>query len=83
MNASISKRIHFTESMSFQVRADFFNVLNHRNFTISNTNIFSTAGVTAATTNPGYVQVADPNFLNSQVFSGGNRQATLAVKLTF
>jgi len=83
MNASISKRIHFTESMSFQVRADFFNVLNHRNFTISNTNIFSTAGVTAATTNPGYVQVADPNFLDSQVFSGGNRQATLAVKLTF
>jgi len=39
--------------------------------------------VTAATTNPGYVQVADPNFLNAQIFSGGNRQVTLGVRFVF
>jgi len=82
-NLALAKSVHFSEGTYMQVKADFYNVLNHRNFTISNTNIFSNAGVTAATTNPGYVQVADPNFLNAQIFSGGNRQVTLGVRFVF
>jgi hypothetical protein len=39
--------------------------------------------VTAATTNPGFVNIADPNFLNSRIFSGGNRQITLTAKFIF
>lgn len=83
MNLSLGKKISLTESMYFQLKADFYNVLNHKNFTISNGNVFSTAGVTAATSNPGYVQIADPNFLNPKIFSGGNRQTTLTAKFVF
>jgi hypothetical protein len=82
-NLSVGKKIKLTESAFFQLKADFYNVLNHKNFTISNSNIFSTSGVTAATSNPGFVQITDPNFLNSKIFSGGNRQATLTAKFVF
>jgi hypothetical protein len=83
MNLSIGKKVKITESAYFQLKADFSNVLNHRNFTISNANVFSTAGVTAATSNPGYVNIGDPNFLNPKIFSGGNRQTLLTAKFVF
>jgi hypothetical protein len=82
-NMSVFKNTHFTESSYLQLRAEFFNVFNHRNFTIGNGNIFGVTGITTATGNPAYAQVADPQFLNSQVFSGGSRSATLGVKLIF
>jgi outer membrane receptor protein involved in Fe transport len=82
-NLSVGKKIAVSESKYFQFRADFYNVFNHKNYTISNANVFSTAGVTAATTNPGYVNIADPNFLNSKIFTGGNRQITLTAKFIF
>ena len=83
MNLSLGKKINLTESTHLQLKADFYDALNHKNFTISNGNVFSAAGVTAATSNPVYVQVADPNFLNPKIFSGGNRQMTLTVKYVF
>jgi hypothetical protein len=83
MNLSVGKKLQLTESAHLQLKADFYNVVNHKNFTVSNTNVFSSAGVTAATSNPGYVQIADPNFLNSKIFSGGNRQVTLTAKFVF
>jgi outer membrane receptor protein involved in Fe transport len=83
LNFSIFKNTSFAEGKYLQIRLETFNVLNHRNFTVSNANIFSTAGVTAATSNPGYVQVTDPSFLNPKIFSGGNRQVTLGLKVVF
>lgn len=83
MNLSVGKKFRLTESTHLQLKADFYDALNHKNFTISNGNVFSAAGVTAATSNPGYVQIADPNFLNSKIFSGGNRQVTLTAKFVF
>jgi len=83
LNFAIFKNTSFAEGKYLQVRMETFNVLNHRNFTISNANIFSTAGVTAATSNGAYVQVADPSFLNPKIFSGGNRQVTLGLKVVF
>jgi outer membrane receptor protein involved in Fe transport len=83
MSLSVGKTVKITESAYVQFKADFYNVLNHQNFTISNGNVFSTAGVTAATSNPGYVSIIDPNFLNPTIFSGGNRQTTLTAKFVF
>ncbi|MBV9085985.1 MAG: TonB-dependent receptor [Acidobacteriaceae bacterium] len=82
-NLSAFKTIRLGEGKSLQFRADAYNVLNQRNYTVSNTNVFSTAGITAATSNPGYVDVLDSNFLNSHVFSSGNRTMTLVVHLYF
>jgi hypothetical protein len=82
-NLSVGKKVKLTESAYFQLKADFYNVLNHKYFTISNGNVFSTTGVTAATSNPGYESITDPNFLNPKIFSGGNRQATLTAKFVF
>ena len=83
MNLSVGKKVKISESAYFQIKADFYNVLNHQNFTISNSNIFSTSGVTAATTNAGYVDIADRSFLNPKIFSGGNRQTNLTAKFVF
>ena len=63
---------------------NIFNVLNHPNFALSNGNVFSTTGVTTATTTPGYVIPTDSNFLAaSTLFSGGFRSMTLGLKLVF
>ncbi len=83
LNLSLAKSFHFTESKSLQVKGDFFNVLNHPSYALSNGNVFNTTGITTATTTPGYVLPTDPNFLNPHVFSGGIRSITLALKLTF
>ncbi|HWY69233.1 MAG TPA: TonB-dependent receptor [Terriglobales bacterium] len=82
-NLSLGKKLKITESAYFQLKADFNNVLNHKNYTISNGNVFSASGVTAATSNPGYVNIADSNFLNSKIFSGGNRQVNLTARFVF
>jgi hypothetical protein len=83
MNLSVGKKINLTESTHLQLKAELYDALNHKNFAISNGNVFSTAGITTALSNPGYVQITDPNFLNSKIFSGGNRQMTLTVKYVF
>jgi hypothetical protein len=84
LNLSVGKKFHFSESKYLLAKADVFNVLNHPNYALSNGNVFSVAGVTTATTTPGYVIPTDPNFLNShQLFSGGFRSLTLGLKLVF
>jgi Carboxypeptidase regulatory-like domain/TonB dependent receptor len=84
LNLSVGKRTYFAEGKYLLVKADVFNVLNHPNFALSNGNIFSTAGVTAATTTQGYVLPIDPNFLRPDAFfSGGIRSMTLGLKLVF
>lgn len=85
VNFSVFKNTHLTERFNLQLRAEFFNVLNHRNFTLSNGNVFSNSGITVAQGNQAYINVtAGPQFfLNPKVFSGGNRQATLGIKLIF
>jgi outer membrane receptor protein involved in Fe transport len=83
LNFSVFKNTSFAEGKYLQIRFEAFNALNHRNFTVSNANVFSTVGVTAATSNQGYVLAADPNFLNPKIFSGGNREVTLGLKVVF
>jgi len=84
LNLAVGKRTYFGESRFLEVRADVFNILNHKNYSLSNGNVFNTGGVTVATTTPGYVLPSDPNFLNAPaLFSGGNRTITLVLKLTF
>jgi hypothetical protein len=82
-NLSLAKNFNFGELKYLQVKADFFNIINHPNYTLSNGNVFSTAGVTTATTTPGYALPTDPNFLNARLFSGGIRSITLGLKMVF
>ena len=83
LNLSVFKNMYFGESRYLQLRADVFNVLNHPNYSLSNGNVFSNAGVTTATSVPGYVQVSDPDFLSPKLFSGGIRTMTLGAKIIF
>ena len=83
LNLSVYKTTHISENKSLQLQAQVFNVLNHPNYSLSNGNVFSNAGVTTATTTPGYALPFDPNFLNQKLFSGGIRSITLGVKLFF
>ena len=84
LNLSVGKRFHLSESKYFQAKVDIYNVLNHPNYALSNGNVFSVAGITTATTTPGYVIPTDPNFLNARgLFSGGFRSLTLGVKFVF
>lgn len=83
-NLSLGKDFHFTEGKYLRAKVDFFNVLNHPSFALSNGNVFSTAGTTVATNTPGYVIPTDPNFLAANtLFSGGFRSMTLALKFVF
>jgi outer membrane receptor protein involved in Fe transport len=84
LNMSLGKNFHFTEGKYLQAKVDVFNILNHANYALSNGNVFSTAGVTTATTTQGYVLPGDPNFLQpSKFFSGGIRSMTLGLKFVF
>jgi Carboxypeptidase regulatory-like domain/TonB dependent receptor-like, beta-barrel len=84
LNVSVGKKFHFSESKYLLAKADVFNILNHPNYALSNGNVFSTAGITTATTTPGYVIPADPNFLSARtLFSGGFRSMTLGLKFVF
>jgi len=84
LNLSVGKKTFFGEGKYLLVRADVFNILNHANFALSNGNIFSTAGVTTATTTQGFVLPTDPNFLRpDKFFSGGIRSMTLGLKFVF
>ncbi len=84
LNMSLGKSFHFTEGKYLQAKVDVFNILNHANYALSNGNVFSTAGVTTATTTGGYVLANDPNFLKaSKFFSGGIRSMTLGLKFAF
>src|SRR5277367_620377 len=84
LNFNVVKNIHFTESKFLQVKADFFNVLNHPSYALSNGNVFNATGITTATTTQGYVLPTDPNFLSpSAFFSGGIRSITLGLKFVF
>jgi hypothetical protein len=84
LNLSVGKNFHFTESKYLQAKVNVFNVLNHPSFALSNGNVFSTVGVTTATTTPGYAIPTDPNFLTpNTLFSGGFRSMTLGLKFVF
>jgi hypothetical protein len=84
LNLSVAKNIHFSESKYLQLKVDIFNILNHPSYALSNGNVFSTAGITTATTTQGYVLPTDPNFLHpSSFFSGGIRSMTLGMKFVF
>jgi hypothetical protein len=83
LNLSVFKNTYLSETKYLQLQAQVFNILNHPNYSLSNGNVFSNAGVVTATTTQSYVLPFDPNFLNQKVFSGGIRSITLGVKLFF
>jgi hypothetical protein len=83
LNLSVFKNTYLSETKYLQLQAQVFNILNHPNYSLSNGNVFSNAGIVTATTTQSYVLPFDANFLNPKVFSGGIRSITLGVKLFF
>jgi hypothetical protein len=67
IDMNIVKNIKVAEVRNIQIRADFFNLPNHRNFGIPN----ATASATAF------------NFLNEGAVDGGNRRIFFALRYTF
>jgi len=80
------KSTKFGERLNVQFRAETYNTLNHRNFSIG---LPSNNGALDSTTNPnpfagGLVLITAPgSFLNFHQFTGGNRTMQLGLKLIF
>lgn len=82
-NLSLFKNTYFGEIRYLQLRADIFNVLNHPSYTLTNGNVFNTAGIATALANAGYAQPFSAAFLDAKQFGGGIRQMTLGLKFIF
>jgi hypothetical protein len=87
---SLSKTQHLTERLTMQLRADFFNVFNHPNF--SNPLLpsfgvdFLSNGISASGTGVGFLPItATPDVGSGNPFLGGGgpRSIQLAAKFTF
>jgi hypothetical protein len=80
-NMSILKNNHITERFNLQVRAEAFNVFNHRQFTLG---YVSELGTTTNALSQGYANIAGgAAFLNQHLFNGGSRAVQLGLKLTY
>ena len=82
-NLSLFKNTYFGETKYLQLRVEAFNVLNHPSYTLTNGNVFNSAGISTALANAGYAQPSSAAFLNAQNFGGGIRQLTLGLKFIF
>jgi len=84
-NMSIYKNTRINERFSLQFRAETYNTFNHRNFSIG---LPTNNGSLDQANNPNpfaasYVNVDDPNFLNSRQFNGGSRTMQLGLRLVW
>jgi hypothetical protein len=84
-NMSIYKNTKLSERFSLQFRAETYNTFNHRNFSIG---LPTNNGALDQANNPNpfaasYVNVDDPNFLNSRQFNGGSRTMQLGLRLVW
>jgi hypothetical protein len=82
-NMSIYKNTKINERFALQFRAETYNTFNHRNFSIG---LPTNNGSLDQANNPNpfaasYVNVDDPNFLNSRQFNGGSRTMQLGLRL--
>lgn len=81
---SFFKSFHFKEGTFLQLRTEFFNIFNHRQFTFANPGVFAVPGIDDSAINAaGYARVADPNFLNAKQLNGGSRTVNLGLKFVF
>ena len=60
MDFSLVKNTKITERMSAQLRAEFFDVLNHPNFSVGQQGYLMSTTTTINGTNPNYSQLSDP-----------------------
>jgi hypothetical protein len=84
VDLGIFKNFKFTESMNLQFRAEFLNVLNHRQYTFANPGVFAAQGIDDSAINAaGYVDPGDSLFLDEKQLNGGSRTLTLGLKFIF
>lgn len=79
-NMSILKNNQFTERFNLQLRADAFDVFNHRQYTFGQ---LSVLGTNTNALSQGYANLTSGSaFLNHFLFNGGGRTVQLGIKLT-
>ena len=72
---AIYKDTRLTEKLTLQLRAEFFDILNHPNFVVGNQVYLMGTANTVAPTNPNYSQLSNPAAYLSP--SGGNAGGVL------
>jgi hypothetical protein len=80
LDSSLTKKINITERFNLQFRAEFFNILNHRQYGIQSISAFDTGTTTIANnagTSPG------GRFLNPGFADGGSRIIRYQLKFVF
>lgn len=90
LDVTAAKRFNFTERMSLEFSARFFNVLNHPQYVNGNVSDVSpliqaigAPGTAAASTHPFYIPTSQGFGDPSQFFSSNPRNMVLALKLIF
>lgn len=77
VDMSVFKTFRIRENLKFEIRAEFFNVLNHPQQTgVPGRDVFNTQGKDAVTGGPG-------RFLNWDFLSGGRRSGRMGLKIIF
>lgn len=80
-NMSILKNNQLTERFNLQIRADAFDVFNHRQYTFGQ---LSVIGTNTNALSQGYANLTSGSaFLNQFLFNGGSRTVQLGLKLTY
>jgi hypothetical protein len=78
---SVFKNTYLTEDKYIQFRAEFYNFLNHRQFSFANTGVFGLNN--AATDNASYSRVYTSGFMDPKFLNGGARAIQLSLKFIF
>ncbi|HEY6044987.1 MAG TPA: hypothetical protein VIU65_00205, partial [Pyrinomonadaceae bacterium] len=77
IDMSVLKTFRLRENLRFELRAEFFNVLNHAQQTgVPGRDVTATQGIDSTTGSPG-------RFLNWDFISGGRRSGRLGLKIIF
>jgi len=78
-NMSLGKSTKLAEKVNFQLRADVFDVFNHRQYSPANASVFAAPGAGST-----YSNLADPSFLQAvNFFGGGSRTMQIVAKISF
>jgi len=81
---AFAKNTYITETRYIQVRAEAFNIFNHRQFSFANPGVYAIVGINdSAIGASAYDRVDNGQFLNPKQLNGGSRQIQLNLKFFF
>ena len=86
LDANLTKIVNITERVRFELRGEFYNVFNHRQYGTQSISPFDSGTVTIganATSTPGGINPATSRFLNPGFADGGARVIRYQLKFIF